>query len=563
MFASCPRPLVVLAFLLAPSTVGAQTLVGTVREEPSGVPVPSVLVELLALDSTRVGRDLSRPDGRYVLEAPEEGPYLLRLRRLGYATSVVGPVDVRGSTRFDPSLPAQPVRLDALVATGERRCADDRVDTGQTQLLWEQVVKALEVARVVQEDALMEFEVLRFVRELDARRSILFREALGRWTASGPFHGVDPDLLGAGGFIQPSEDGMLAYHAPVPSVLLSDAFLAGHCFRVVVAEGDARRVGLAFDPRDDRPELPDSGRFASRAFRAFVDDEGADVSGTLWIDRESGALETLEYRYVGFRDDDLEERSGGYARFERLVGGLWVIRQWWVRSPILTDDPVPVTESPYVRVGGVREDGGYLIDAVRADGTPATERVGVRVVGQIVPGDLPIPFAETVVRLSGSALATRPDTEGRFAFPDVPPGRYLATWHAPLIDTLGIDPPVRPVDVERTSPPPVGLRGFDREEVLDVLCPDMDPDDGEGVLFVAIHGDVEALRRDPPRVTLRSDVLPGWSREAEAVRGGLRFCEVMPGLPFDLTVEGWDERVPVRVAPNGFHRIDVTLGASR
>lgn len=559
------RPLRLLALLpallLVPWAARAQTLAGTVTEAPSGAPVPSVLVELLALDSTRVDRVLSRPDGRYLLEAPEAGAYLVRLRRLGYRTSVLGPVDVRGATPFDPTLPAEPVRLDALVATGERRCATDRDDVGQTELLWEQVVKALEVTRVVQEDALLEFEVLRFVRELDARRSILFQEAQGRWRATEPFEGVDPELLAEGGFIQPSGDGMLAYHAPVPSVLLSDAFLAGHCFRVVEPEDGARLVGLAFEPRDDRPELPDSGRLGGRAFRAFVDDEGADVEGVLWIDRESGALETLDYRYVGFRDDDLEERAGGYARFERLVGGLWVIRQWWVRSPILTYDPVPLAESPYVRVGGVREDGGYLIDAVRADGIPQTERVGVRVAGRLAPGDLPIALDEAVVRLSGSALAARPDAEGRFAFPDVPPGRYLATWYAPLLDTLGIDPPVRPVEVEDSPPPPLELRGFDRAEVLDVVCPDMDPDEGEGVILVAIHGDDDALRRGPPRVTLHTDVVPEWRREAEAVRGGLRFCAVTPGVDFDLEVEGWDERPRIRLAPNAFHRIDVRLGA--
>jgi len=159
-----------LGLLLLASLFGearGQTVLGRVTEAPSGAPVPSVLVELLAPDSTRVARVLSGSDGRFVLEAPAEGDSLVRLRRLGSRTSVLGPVAVAGgTTRVDPSLPAEPVELDALVATGRSRCTDDRRSARQTALLWEQIAKALEVTRVVQEDALMEFELLRFVREI-------------------------------------------------------------------------------------------------------------------------------------------------------------------------------------------------------------------------------------------------------------------------------------------------------------------------------------------------------------------------------------------------------------
>jgi len=554
-----PVGLLLLASLFGEAR--GQTVLGRVTEAPSGAPVPSVLVELLAPDSTRVARVLSGSDGRFVLEAPAEGDYLVRLRRLGYRTSVLGPVAVAGgTTRVDPSLPAEPVELDALVATGRSRCTDDRRSARQTALLWEQIAKALEVTRVVQEDALMEFELLRFVREMDRERSILWREGQDRWRSSNPFLGVDPSVLGIGGFVQPEGEGLLVYHVPEPNVLLSNTFLAGHCFHVVERDGDPGVLGLAFEPRDDRPSLPDTGRFAHGGFRSLVGDDGADVAGTLWIDRESGALETLEYRYVGFRDEDLEDRAGGYARFERLAGGLWVIRQWWVRMPILEAGPAVVEESPFPRFGGIREDGGYLVDAARADGAPATRRRGVRVTGRLIPGDLGLPLESTVVRLSGSDRVTRPDADGRFTFSDVPAGRYLATWHAPRLDSIGFDPPLAAVRVGDEPPPSIELRGLDRDDVLDVVCPGMDGDDDEGVLLVVLHrADVDGSGESSGVVNLRAVNLPGWSRERASSTGAVRFCELPAGILLEVSVDGLDARAEVRIGSRGFHRVDLPV----
>ena len=55
------------------------------------------------------------------------------------------------------------------------------------------------------------------------------------------------DLLESG-FIRRVDDGGFDYFGPDASVLLSDAFLDTHCFRLVAREDLPEAVGLAFDP---------------------------------------------------------------------------------------------------------------------------------------------------------------------------------------------------------------------------------------------------------------------------------------------------------------------------
>src|SRR5690349_8782639 len=56
---------------------------------------------------------------------------------------------------------------------------------------------------------------------------------------------------------------------------------------------------------------------------------------------------------------------------------------------------------------------------------------------QLVAAEDPAKFARTAAA----------DSSGRFAFSDVPDGRYMVAFFHPRLDTLGIDAPVREIRV--------------------------------------------------------------------------------------------------------------------
>ena len=66
----------------------------------------------------------------------------------------------------------------------------------------------------------------------------------------------------------------------IAEVLLSESFVAGHCFHTEPWTRDGRDwVGVGFSPASARRNL-------------------VDIEGTLWLDRASAELRLLEYRYA-------------------------------------------------------------------------------------------------------------------------------------------------------------------------------------------------------------------------------------------------------------------------
>src|SRR6185437_14284129 len=84
---------------------------------------------------------------------------------------------------------------------------------------------------------------------------------------------------------------------------------------------DARTIGVAFTPAPTRRNIP-------------------EIAGTLWIDRASAELRSLEYHYVDLPDMPREalERVGGDIEFARMRGGGWVISAWDIRMPLLASE---------------------------------------------------------------------------------------------------------------------------------------------------------------------------------------------------------------------------------
>jgi hypothetical protein len=110
-----------------------------------------------------------------------------------------------------------------------------------------------------------------------------------------------------------------------------------------------------------------------------------DLEGTLWIDRTSGFLRWLDFRFVQLerivplssvappRDGEPRHPRAevtGRTDFQRLPGGVWIISRWWIRMPILR------SRGERIFLWGWREDGGVVLDARQALG--ARQQIGGR-----------------------------------------------------------------------------------------------------------------------------------------------------------------------------------------
>lgn len=557
------RWLPVLLLAGVPTAGVAQIVAGRVIDTGTDAPVEAVLVELMRPDSTRVRGTLSGQTGRYALTVNVPGRYLIRLDRLGYRATWLGPFEIRSDTALDLRVDPEPVSLAPIEATGSGRCAV-RPEVGvATAKLWEQIRKVLAVADVVNQEGLLEFDLLRFERELDLRRAHQRRELADIWTGSDPFQGYPGDVLARYGFIQPADASSIYWFMPDADVILSEAFLDTHCFSVVERyDQDRRLLGLQFEPILDGRDEPERD-ISNPDFDELVRNDPADVTGVLWADAATGALESLDYGYTGIRSNELRALSGGYARFEQLVGGTWVIRQWWIRMPMFQTSTR--AGGRRLREAGMRETGGELVAVRDTTGTPVTRRTGQPVTGRLIRSDGPAAFpfdSLTFVRFSGTAHLAGVDSTGAFAFPDVAPGRYLALFHHPLLDTLGIDIPVTAFNMGRT-PLRLDMKVPSRREALAGICPDMDADSRRGVILVVLSRDADPADPVPGEaVNLRSVQGERTIRRATTTDDGrARFCDVPGNEALEIQLPDHPEvRVSVSVEPGGVARRDITVG---
>lgn len=545
--------------LAIPLGASAQTIRGRVVEPDRPDGIQAALVELLSSDSTVVRAGLSVEDGRFDLVAPGSATYRLRVQRFGYRTRVTDPFRLDRDTVMTVDLQPDPFPLEGFVVEGsERQCQLRAEDSRQTALLWDQVQKALGVTSLVQEQALLELEMIRFVRELNLEETRLLGERLDAWIGANPFKSPSASDLAEQGFVQPLGDDF-GYYMPDPTALLSNDFLNAHCFRVVEHEDPGRgTVGLEFSPLDDRRERLRVDE-EPPIFRDLFGEEIVDVRGVLWVDGRTGALQSLEYEYVGLREDDMEEIASGYAAFEQLLDGRWVVRRWRIRMPIA--EFVGFGRSRRIQVTAIREEGGELTEAFHPSGGVATSRPGVVVTGRIDTKDLGIGVDSALVRLSGTVHGSYADASGGFRFDNVVPGEYLVTFHHPVLDTVDIEDPAAWVEV-RPDMPPLVIPLPDRGQVLEETCASMDEDSEGGLLLLRIS-DEDGAPVPGREVQLRSagEVVEEYTT---ARTNTLRFCEIPVGVPLEVNLVGRPDLTDtVTVPPHGFARRDVVVTTFR
>ncbi|MGH7638201.1 MAG: carboxypeptidase-like regulatory domain-containing protein, partial [Gemmatimonadaceae bacterium] len=401
--------LAAVAMVAAAATASGQSVRGTVVERGTGARLSGVVVQLLDSVGGPVSRTITGGDGSYRLTAPDTGGYSLRVLRIGYRPSV--PVSVALRPGVDVVQPAlytgANVLLDTVRVAARRECQVRPAVASATFDAWEQIRAALVAAQATADKRLMT-SLVAYERALDNRGERVLRQAteLRTGVAGVPWQSIPVDSLSSVGYAVTEPTGATTYFAPDLSVLTSDQFLGEHCLRLVV-END--RLGIAFEPTRSRRNLP-------------------EIEGTMWIDRPSKELRSLDFKYVNVTRHE-EELGGGHVEFTRLRDGEWLISTWTIRAPVL--------ETRYGAGGALREGNqiaGRIVREVHEKGgllalarsgrdtlwtNPALEVAGT------VQDSAGRGVAGVSVTLRGTTIAARTNSVGRFALEDVVPGAYM------------------------------------------------------------------------------------------------------------------------------------------
>ena len=210
-----------------------------------------------------------------------------------------------------------------------------------TATVWEEVRKALSAATWTADRALYRYEWMRFERDLDetGRRILSEKRSYDRRFLSQPFVAADPNQLAAKGFVEILPGGSWQYYAPDAKVLLSDAFLDTHCFGLTSEERDGTLlIGLAFEPI--------SGRRLT------------EVAGVLWLELTTARLRSVEFTYVNLQPG--LNGGGGDLTLVDLPNGTWIVKEWAIRMPTITQIRDHRTGTTRFRVTGYKAAGGVV-----------------------------------------------------------------------------------------------------------------------------------------------------------------------------------------------------------
>jgi hypothetical protein len=158
------------------------------------------------------------------------------------------------------------------------------------------------------------------------------------------------------------------YFGPDAEVFFSDQFLETHCFRLVAPpKKRPELIGVGFEPEKTR-SLP-------------------DITGVMWLDRQSAELREIEFGYTGLWRWVPPGAAGGALDFVRLPSGSWIISGWRMTAPVAAVEPLNLNQHadesvfPYfgnkrVKLAGFLEEHGYVEEVRAVDSTVVWRSTG-------------------------------------------------------------------------------------------------------------------------------------------------------------------------------------------
>ncbi|MBC7789112.1 MAG: carboxypeptidase regulatory-like domain-containing protein [Anaerolineae bacterium] len=522
-------PLFLSAF--AVQSLDAQRVRGGVWDE-GGAGIPGVVVGLLS-GTKQVTEVLTDDLGHFELVVPAHGTYSLRTMRVGFKSTTSAPFDVAAGETVERRLTASSIasRLtDVVVSANRGKCMGGGLGEGsEVAKLWDEAKIVLYATSLTQDKRAFETKITQHERGLDKRGvRVEWEKTWDEWAAvsENAFASIPADDLSRHGYVHRDSinTAEYIYYAPDAHILLSETFIADHCFRVQrSAAGKDTLIGLAFEPVKGR-KLP-------------------DVKGVLWLDPRSAKLLYLDFLYTELVRKIPRDKFGGRISFSQLPSGAWFVDKWVIKMPILVQTRLPGRDSTVpggalvseARIGqvfvGVRERGATVvplgsrtvagnsprtsastIEAGSTAGTPeeASQAPDAIIEGVVFDSTSGAPLAGAKVSASGSSRTALTSSDGRFEIDSLAAGPVSLTFTHPRIDSLGMT----------VAKKELALRHGERL-VAELSVPSsvalMAAECGEGTVSVAagagmIRGQVQDASNDEPLAN--AIITAQWLRQA-------------------------------------------------
>ena len=468
-----------LLTLVAAGPLAAQVVTGSVVLRDS-TPAQGVIVVANTERGSAAARALTGPRGDFVLRLAAPGTYTLTMLRIGFrptrgSTVTVG---VRDTAHVRFVFTADAVTLTTMNVR-ERQTCRVSADTGlAVARVWEEARKAMLSSQLTGANAPVFAEWIEYDRMLDPSGRTVREQRVrtSRYPTTHAFTSLSAEVLDSAGYVVEDNTGTVFY-APDVAVLLSDVFVADHCFQLAPAPpGQTNLIGVAIEPTRERRDAH-------------------DITGTLWVDRSTAELRSLEFKYTNL-PDIAAAVAGGRVEFLRLTDGNWLVNRWAVRMPRLgvpqagttmTTRRGAFTASARPTVRDVQVTGGEVRRVARRD-TTVYEAGSAAVTVQLSSRDTAMRIAGASLALDGTDYAATANTQGRARLAPVLDGRYVAHVKTALMDSLGLAPVDRELDARPIADSRVDtLMLPNTQDLLLLACPRDSVRHGEGMLRGSVH----------------------------------------------------------------------------
>lgn len=467
--------LLTLAFL-TPASASAQTVLLRVVDGETSGPLVGALAYLEGAEGRMVKNTLTDERGRALFIGIPSGSYRVRVEMIGMATKETDLFDVSDGTTVtrEVRMDASAIELEGLQVELEAdRCTVRPGDEGAfLARIWDEAQKALAAASLTDERGSYRYEIVRYDRQIDRETGVILEEERNRREGymETPFESHPAEDLVQNGFVQEDGRGHI-YMAPDASVLLSDAFLDTHCFRVADAgRDDDGLIGLGFEPTGDKKTVP-------------------DIAGTMWLDPETAELQWLEYTYQYLEPERMSDMVGGRVDFQRMPDGTWIVPEWWIRMPILTTQTdFEGRQRAYIL--RYHQTGGLVTSVREAGGRSLGRRAQTGGVEGVVMDSLGVPLRGVRVGIIGSSQEVYTDAEGEFSITGLAEGRYQVRFADPELEQVGYMPPAVEQDVIRGELSRMEYHMPSRGDVLFEACRGVEKPVGTAALVGTVVDDL-------------------------------------------------------------------------
>ena len=251
-------------------------------------------------------------------------------------------------------------------------------------------------------------------------------------------------------------------------MLLSDAFLDTHCFKLQSGEREGRAlIGLTFEPLGNR--------------------RLTDVSGVLWLDQATARLLSIEYRYTNLREGPADHDAGGDLTLVNLPNGTWIVKEWSIRMPVITELRNARTSRSTYQVTGYRVEGAVVQRAVTNTGEVVMDEISTGVRGTVIDS-LGLPAKGVRVVARGTEAETFTDSLGAFRLTGLTKGRWKIGVSLPMLEFAGVDASVVDVEVAQSGMTPVQLEIPPLKATFLALCSEEDMSVDEVVVLGRVLG---------------------------------------------------------------------------